>query len=71
MKGWQKGGIVDWDILLESRDDKDDFKAILGDFKTKCQKMKIWDYVTKSISVIGIKEITMCINFGANNDQLY
>ena len=27
--------------------------------ETKCQKLKIWDYITKCISVIGVKEIAM------------
>ena len=49
---------------MESREDDGDFKAILEGFKSKCQKLKIWDYITKSVPVIGVKEIAMCINFG-------
>ena len=46
------GGVVDWEVLVESRDDEHGFKATLQKFKGCCMRLGIWDYVTAVVPEI-------------------
>ena len=57
------GGVVDWEILVQSRDDDNGFKPTLEKFKGCCMRLGIWDYMTAVIPEISYEDIAVFMNF--------
>ena len=56
-------------MLLESRDDSNNYKQILRDFRANCEFVGLWEYMTMKVSTLSPRDLAVFVNFADETDD--